>query len=148
MPVLGGDRIVAALRGAFAREIGRQAMLALAAERIRAAGAPYTSVYMYMLHGDELVLEAWDGREDPLLWRSQQRQVARYATHVSVEAFGQCHSSVSTSPPAWPADFTERALLRGSAVQTALRHSRVSLSYVHADRPYPLAARTRFVRLA
>ena len=63
MPVLAGDRIVAALRGAFAREVGREAMLTLAAERIREAGAPYTSVYMYMLHGDELVLEAWDGRE-------------------------------------------------------------------------------------
>lgn len=63
MPILAGERIVAALRGAFAREVGRQAMLELAAERIRAAGAPYTSVYMYMLHGDELVLEAWDGRE-------------------------------------------------------------------------------------
>ena len=63
MPVLAGDRIVATLRGAFAREVGREALLELAAERIREAGAPYTSVYMYMLHGDELVLEAWDGRE-------------------------------------------------------------------------------------
>lgn len=63
MPVLDGDRIVAALRGAFARDVGRVALLRLAAERMRAAGAPYTSVYMYMLHGDELVLEAWDGRE-------------------------------------------------------------------------------------
>lgn len=63
MPVLDGDRIVAALRGAFARDLDRAAMLKLAAERIRAAGSPYTSVYMYMLHGDELVLEAFDGRE-------------------------------------------------------------------------------------
>jgi L-methionine (R)-S-oxide reductase len=63
VPVLQGDRIVAALRGAFARDQGREEMLRLAAQRIRAAGAPYTSVYMYMLHGDELVLEAWDGRE-------------------------------------------------------------------------------------
>jgi GAF domain-containing protein len=55
--------IVAALRGAFARDAGRQAMLQLAADRIRAAGAPYTSVYMYMLHGDDLVLEAFAGRE-------------------------------------------------------------------------------------
>ena len=30
---------------------------------MRAAGPPYTSVYMYMLHGEELVLEAYDGRE-------------------------------------------------------------------------------------
>ena len=63
MPVLDGDRIVAALRGAFARDLDRAAMLKLAVERIRAAGSPYTSVYMYMLHGDELVLEAFDGRE-------------------------------------------------------------------------------------
>ena len=63
MPVLEGDRIVAALRGAFARDAGRIELLRLAAERMRAAGKPYTSVYMYMLHGDELVLEAHDGRE-------------------------------------------------------------------------------------
>ena len=31
--------------------------------QVRAAGAPYTSVYMYMLHGDELVLEAHAGRD-------------------------------------------------------------------------------------
>ncbi len=63
MPILQADRIVAALRGAFAREIGREALLRTAAEKIRAAGSPYTSVYMYMLHGDELVLEAFAGRE-------------------------------------------------------------------------------------
>lgn len=63
MPVLEGDRVVAALRGAFAREVGRQELLRLAATRLRAAGPPYTSVYLYMLQGDELVLEAWDGRE-------------------------------------------------------------------------------------
>ena len=63
MAVLDADRIVAALRGAFARDAGRQELLTLAAQRMRAAGPPYTSVYMYMLHGDELVLEAYDGRE-------------------------------------------------------------------------------------
>jgi L-methionine (R)-S-oxide reductase len=63
MPVLDGDRVIAALRGGFAREVGRTELLALAAERIRAAGPPYTSVYMYMLHGDELVLEAYAGRD-------------------------------------------------------------------------------------
>jgi GAF domain-containing protein len=61
--VLDADRVVAALRGAFAREAGRADLLRTAAERIRAAGAPYTSVYLYMLHGDELVLEAFAGRE-------------------------------------------------------------------------------------
>ncbi|HET6576843.1 MAG TPA: GAF domain-containing protein [Gemmatimonadales bacterium] len=63
MPILDADRVVAALRGAFARDAGRAELLTLAAERIRAAGAPYTSVYLYMLHGDELVLEAFAGRE-------------------------------------------------------------------------------------
>src|SRR5712671_4151497 len=63
MPVLDADRLVAALRGAFARDVGRVELLRLAAERIRAAGAPYTSVYLYMLHGQELVLEAFAGRE-------------------------------------------------------------------------------------
>jgi GAF domain-containing protein len=63
MPVLDSDRIVAAMRGAFARDEGRQALLRIAAEKIRAAGPPYTSVYLYMLHGEELVLEAFAGRE-------------------------------------------------------------------------------------
>lgn len=63
MPVLDSDRIVAALRGAFAREEGRPGLLRIAAEKIRAAGPPYTSAYLYMLHGDELVLEAYAGRE-------------------------------------------------------------------------------------
>ncbi|HET8650520.1 MAG TPA: GAF domain-containing protein [Gemmatimonadales bacterium] len=63
MAVLNGDSVVAALRGGFARDLGRTDLLRLAAERIRAAGGPYTSVYMYMLQGDELQLEAYDGRE-------------------------------------------------------------------------------------
>jgi L-methionine (R)-S-oxide reductase len=63
MPVLDSDRIVAALRGAFAREEGRDGLLRIAAEKIRAAGPPYTSVYLYMLHGNELVLESHAGRD-------------------------------------------------------------------------------------
>ncbi len=63
MPVLEADRVVAALRGAFARDAGRVELLRTAAEKIRAAGPPYTSVYLYMLHGGELVLEAQAGRE-------------------------------------------------------------------------------------
>jgi GAF domain-containing protein len=63
MPVLDSTRVIAALRGAFARETGRAEMLRLAAEKIHDAGAPYTSVYLYMLHGDDLVLEAFAGRE-------------------------------------------------------------------------------------
>jgi GAF domain-containing protein len=63
MPILDASRAVAALRGAFAREAGRQELLRIAAEKIQAAGSPYTSVYLYMLDGDELVLEAYAGRE-------------------------------------------------------------------------------------
>lgn len=60
--VLDADAVVRALQGAFARDAGRQALLGLAAARIRAAGRPYTGVYMYMLQGTDLVLEAFDGR--------------------------------------------------------------------------------------
>lgn len=63
MAALDASRVIAALRGAFAREVGRSELLRLAAERIRAAGSPYTSVYLYMLQGEELVLEAYAGRE-------------------------------------------------------------------------------------
>ncbi len=63
MPVLDGDRVVAALRGAFTHDVGRPELLRQAAMRVRAAGAPYTSIYLYMLHGQDLVLEAYDGRE-------------------------------------------------------------------------------------
>lgn len=62
MSVLKADKIVAALRGAFTRNVSRVELLRLAAERMRAAGPPYTSVYLYMLHGTELVLEAYAGR--------------------------------------------------------------------------------------
>jgi L-methionine (R)-S-oxide reductase len=63
MPVLSADKVIASLRGAFAREVGRAELLRTAAEKIQTAGSPYTSVYMYMLHGDELVLEAYAGRD-------------------------------------------------------------------------------------
>jgi len=61
-PVLDADRVVAALRSAFTHDAGRQGLLQLAADRMQAAGPPYTSVYLYMLRGAELVLEAWSGR--------------------------------------------------------------------------------------
>jgi GAF domain-containing protein len=63
MPVLNAQPIMAGLRGLFAKDAGRQQLLDYAAERIRAAGAPYTSVYLYMLHGDDLILESYSGRE-------------------------------------------------------------------------------------
>ncbi|MGH7657225.1 MAG: GAF domain-containing protein [Gemmatimonadales bacterium] len=63
MPVLESEPIVAALRGAFTRNASRQALLQMAADRIQAAGPPYTSVYLYMLNDEELALEGWAGRE-------------------------------------------------------------------------------------
>lgn len=41
----------------------RKELLTLACELMTESGPPYTSVYMYMLHGDMLVLEAYSGRE-------------------------------------------------------------------------------------
>mgnify|MGYP001298764794 FL=1 len=63
MAVLDGAAIAAQLQQAARDGAGRQALLQLAADRIRAAGSPYTSAYLYMLHGQELVLEAFSGRE-------------------------------------------------------------------------------------
>jgi L-methionine (R)-S-oxide reductase len=54
--------IVRALRAAHLHDVSRQELLQLACDRLRALGAPYTSVYAYMLHGGELVLEAFAGR--------------------------------------------------------------------------------------
>jgi GAF domain-containing protein len=58
-------KIVRALRAAHLHDASRHALLQLACDRIRAEGAPYTSVYAYMLHGGELVLEAYSGRDTP-----------------------------------------------------------------------------------
>ena len=57
------SQIVRALRAAHLRDVGRRDLLQLACERLRGLGAPYTSVYAYMLHGGELVLEAHAGRD-------------------------------------------------------------------------------------
>ena len=60
--MLDGDAVVRALQAAYAHDAGRAGLLALAASRLREAGGPYTGVYLYMVHGSELVLEAFDGR--------------------------------------------------------------------------------------
>ena len=61
--MLATGSIVRALRAAHLHDASRAQLLRLACDRIRGLGAPYTSVYAYMLHGDELVLEAFAGRE-------------------------------------------------------------------------------------
>ena len=55
-------KVVRALRAAHLHDEGRQALLQMACERVRSWGPPYTSVYAYMLHGNELQLEASAGR--------------------------------------------------------------------------------------
>ena len=66
MTVLSADHVVAALRGAYAHEAKRSELLHLAATKIQTAGPPYTSVYLYMVEGDDLVLEAYAGRPTEL----------------------------------------------------------------------------------
>lgn len=60
--VLNADAIAKTLHGAFCRDASRPELLQLAATKMRQAGSPYTGVYLYMLHGDVLELEALDGR--------------------------------------------------------------------------------------
>ena len=59
------SKVVRALRAAHLHDAPRRDLLQMACDRIRAEGAPYTSVYAYMLHATELVLEAFAGRETP-----------------------------------------------------------------------------------
>ena len=61
--VLNAAHIVKRLHSAFSKQQPRRDLLSLAAELIRESGAPYTSVYLYMLQGNELILEAWSGRD-------------------------------------------------------------------------------------
>jgi L-methionine (R)-S-oxide reductase len=53
---------VRALRAGHLHDAPRQQLLQLACQRLCAWGAPFTSVYAYMLQGGELVLEAFAGR--------------------------------------------------------------------------------------
>ncbi len=55
--------VVRALRAAHLHDAARGELLRMACERIQAWGGPYTSVYAYMMHGEELVLEAHAGRD-------------------------------------------------------------------------------------
>jgi GAF domain-containing protein len=65
-PILKSAPIVKALHGAFCGDASREELLRMAAAKIYAAGPPYNGVYMYMLHGDELLLEAHEGRRTDL----------------------------------------------------------------------------------
>ena len=63
VPVLDSERIVTRLRAAFNHGNSGLQLLELAARLIAESGPPYTSAYMYMLHGSELRLAAFSGRE-------------------------------------------------------------------------------------
>jgi L-methionine (R)-S-oxide reductase len=76
------NAIVRALRAAHRRDASRLELLGLACAKLQALGPPYTSVYAYMLHGDELVLEAHAGRDTE-------------HTHIRVGA-GVCGTAVAT----------------------------------------------------
>src|SRR3989442_10093185 len=86
--------IVRALRAAHLHDASRAELLQLACDRLRGLGAPYTSVYAYMLRDGELVLEAFAGRETehnhiPLLRLLVAGEVApgrRHIRHVLIYA--------------------------------------------------------------
>ena len=59
---LHADPLVRALQGAYAQGKRGRDLLQLTATRMRATGSPYTGVYMYMVYGTDLVLDAFDGR--------------------------------------------------------------------------------------
>ena len=63
MAVLDADPLIRSLAEAHTKGASREDLLRLTACAMRAAGPPYTSVYLYMLHGSDLVLEAHDGRD-------------------------------------------------------------------------------------
>lgn len=55
--------VVRALRAAHLHDAPRVDLLRMACARIQGWGGPYTSVYAYMVHDNELVLEAHAGRD-------------------------------------------------------------------------------------
>ncbi len=63
---LKSDAIARALHAAFCRDAPRAELLQLAATKIHETGEPFTGVYLYMLHGDALHLEAFAGRPTDL----------------------------------------------------------------------------------
>jgi len=65
IPALDSALVIADLRAAARNGAGRDALLALTARRLRDAGSPYTGVYLYMVHGDRLRLEAHAGETTP-----------------------------------------------------------------------------------
>jgi len=63
--VLDPAVVTAELHDAASQGATRDELLAIAAGRLRDVGPPYTGVYLYMLHGDVLRLEAYAGEATP-----------------------------------------------------------------------------------
>ncbi len=80
--ILHPEPVIAALQRAAAGGTGRHELLNTAAREIQAAGPPYTSVYLYMLQGSDLILEAYAGRD---------------TEHTSIQVgHGVCGTAVAT----------------------------------------------------
>ncbi|MFQ5550999.1 MAG: GAF domain-containing protein [Gemmatimonadales bacterium] len=61
-PKLNPESILKTLRAAFCHDATRGDLLQLTATKLHAVGEPYTGIYVYMVDGDSLVLEAFAGR--------------------------------------------------------------------------------------
>ncbi|CAM6109155.1 unnamed protein product [Calypogeia fissa] len=66
MAVLQASKVIKRLKAASALKDSaadrRRVLRQTTADEVRAAGQPYTSVYLYMLNGEDLDLEAFSGR--------------------------------------------------------------------------------------
>ncbi|CAM6089718.1 unnamed protein product [Calypogeia fissa] len=64
MAVLQASKVIERLKAASADSAvdRRPVLLQTTADEVRAAGQPYTSVYLYMLNGDDFVLQAFSGQ--------------------------------------------------------------------------------------
>src|SRR5689334_3342260 len=60
---LDAPRIVAALRGAFARDLEAKEILTIAADRIVATGAPFVAVQIFLLEGESIGWQVSRGKE-------------------------------------------------------------------------------------
>lgn len=127
--MLATGPIVRALRAAHLHDAPRAELLRLACERIRGLGAPYTSVYAYMLHGDQLVLEAFSGRETE-------------HTHIPVGR-GVCGTAVATGEDQNVADvgrvgnYLACNLETRSELVVLIRRSRAILGQLDVDSDVP-----------
>jgi len=109
--------IVRALRAAHLHDASRAELLQLACDRLRGWGAPFTSVYAYMLHDGELVLEAFSGRETEHTRIPVGRGVCGTAVATGEDqnvpdVAARRPSASSTSTPTCPPDSRSRTTAR------------------------------------